>query len=426
MEDPRHPAHGTRAVGCASAVGAAADTVTWPFARPALLAGVHRERHRAVVEPHRDGERARVRRAHEARTGSAADPPSPRVRSPARNPDDAAVLVVLAVIADHVHDQPVEARLRRGVAGVLEPADAPPADVQRAVAVEVAERHDVAAAIVEAGGGVLDEDAAARVEQDAGRRAGPRGQDHVLEIHSPFRRFAGRGGDGRLRVAADAVPRHHAIGADGDVGLDLDAELGAADAEVRGRQRAAGARGDRQRQAADGAVGEERRHEDVGVDRVRVGERQLPGEERVRRTLGQPSREAAERMGAGEELGAVAGAVAVGIVGRAVGRRRRLRIEAEGDLPGVRQGVPVRVDHPWRDRRRTSRGEQDDRGEDKDERGATKENPICAIDTFCSGLHSAVATFCGWAWKLIPGFGPAPPPGLPREPAGSTGYAQPP
>ena len=76
-----------------------------------------------------------------------------RRRRRGHDPDDAAVLVVLAVIADHLHDQPVEARLRRGVAGVLEPADAPPADVQRAVAVEVAERHDVAAAIVEAGGG---------------------------------------------------------------------------------------------------------------------------------------------------------------------------------------------------------------------------------------------------------------------------------
>ena len=213
---------------------------------------------------------------------------------------------------------------------------------------------------------------------------------------------AGRG-DGRLRVAADAVPRHHAIGADGDVRVDLDAELGAADAEVRGGERAAGARGDRQRQAADRAVGEERRHEDVRVGRVRVGERQLPGEERVRRALGQPAREAPARMRAGEELGAVAGAVAVGIIVRAVGRRRRLGIEAERDLPGVRQRVRIRVGHGLRRRCRSSRGEQGNRSENKDESAQKERIPLCAIDTFCRRLHSTVPSFTAGLW---------PPPGL--------------
>ena len=166
--------------------------------------------------------------------------------------------------------------------------------------------------------------------------------------------------------------------------VDLDAELGAADAEVRGRQRAAGARGDRQRQAADGAVGEQRRDEHVRVDRSRVAERQLPGEERVRGALGEPAREAAARMRAGEELGAVADAVAVGIVGRAVGRRRRLRIEAEGDLPGVGQAVPVRCRPPPAPASpalaTVSRTTATKKRMSRRNEGRT---PSCAIDTFC-------------------------------------------
>ena len=176
VEDPRHPAHGTRAVArprwpgrvgvraagpAPSAISAHGMTVTWPFREtrrfsPAFIVNVTvpwSKRTETVNAPAYGVPTSSAVLVLREEARPAVD--DPRVGDPRRrrghDPDDAAVLVVLAVIADDVHDQPVEARVRRGVAGVLEPADAAAADVERAVAVVVAEGHDVAAAAVEAG-----------------------------------------------------------------------------------------------------------------------------------------------------------------------------------------------------------------------------------------------------------------------------------
>ncbi len=112
---------------------------------------------------------------------------------------------------------------------------------------------------------------------------------------------AGRG-DRRFGVAADALPGHQAIGADGDVRLDLDAELGTADAEIGRHQGAPGPRRDDQRQPADRAVREQRRHQHVRVAGLGVGQRQLPGEEGVGGTFGEAARDAAARVRAGQRI----------------------------------------------------------------------------------------------------------------------------
>jgi hypothetical protein len=160
-------------------------------------------------------------------------------------------------------------------------------------------------------------------------------------------------------MAAHAVPRHQAIGADRDVGLDLHGEIGVDDAEIGGGERASAPRADRQRQVADRAVGEQRRHQRVGLDGLGIGDRQLPREEGVGGAFREPARMPAGGMRPGQQLGAVAGAVAVRVVARAVRRGGRLRIQAEGDLPGVGQGVPVAVGALRHGRARATGQEQD-------------------------------------------------------------------
>jgi hypothetical protein len=67
----------------------------------------------------------------------------------------------------------------------------------------------------------------------------------------------------------------------------------------------------------------------------------------------------ADGMRPGQQLGAVAGAVAVRVVAPAVRRGGRLRIQAEGDLPGVGQGVPVAVGALRQGRARATGQKQD-------------------------------------------------------------------